>query len=77
MGHLKQGVLAQLVARVVRKAGPNGLSVSKVSHRFWAKLIKKYTFGVLAQLVERQVRNLEVRGSIPLCSIGLHILVLT
>ena len=27
------------------------------------------TFGVLAQLGERQVRNLEVRGSIPLCSI--------
>ena len=25
-------------------------------------------FGVLAQLVERQVRNLEVRGSTPLCS---------
>ena len=25
-------------------------------------------FGVLAQLGERQVRNLEVRGSIPLCS---------
>ena len=24
--------------------------------------------GVLAQLVERQVRNLKVRGSIPLCS---------
>ena len=24
--------------------------------------------GVLAQLVERQVRNLEVRGSTPLCS---------
>ena len=25
-------------------------------------------YGVLAQLVERQVRNLKVRGSIPLCS---------
>ena len=25
-------------------------------------------YGVLAQLVERQVRNLEVRGSTPLCS---------
>ena len=36
-------------------------------------LIRKMTifasaFGVLAQLVERQVRNLKVRGSIPLCS---------
>ena len=29
-------------------------------------MIGKY--GVLAQLVERQVRNLEVRGSTPLCS---------
>ena len=29
-------------------------------------LLGKY--GVLAQLVERQVRNLEVRGSTPLCS---------
>lgn len=26
-------------------------------------------YGALAQLGERQVRNLEVRGSIPLCSI--------
>ena len=25
-------------------------------------------YGVLAQLVERQVRNLEARGSTPLCS---------
>lgn len=25
-------------------------------------------YGVLAQLVERQVRNLKVRGSTPLCS---------
>lgn len=32
-------------------------------------MIGKY--GVLAQLVERQVRNLEVRGSTPLCSTNL------
>ena len=36
-------------------------------------IIQKYRamigkYGVLAQLVERQVRNLEVRGSTPLCS---------
>ncbi len=29
-------------------------------------------FGVLAQLGERKVRNLEVRGSIPLCSMQTH-----
>ena len=29
---------------------------------------ERVLLGVLAQLGERQVRNLEVRGSIPLCS---------
>ena len=30
--------------------------------------MERLNYGVLAQLVERQVRNLEVRGSNPLCS---------
>lgn len=32
------------------------------------KRAPKTEYGVLAQLVERKVRNLEARGSIPLCS---------
>ena len=34
--------------------------------------IMSQCFGALAQLGERQVRNLEVRGSIPLCSTISH-----
>ena len=61
------GPLAQLGERMVLKAGPENAPHPPIP--FCIKKFRKHQkFGPLAQLGERKVRNLEVRGSIPLRS---------
>ncbi len=65
--HQKFGPLAQLGERMVLKADPESTPHQPVP--FCIKKFRKHQkFGPLAQLGERKVRNLEVRGSIPLRS---------